>query len=181
MENKNENFSEKYLKIDTFSLTTMALCVALEIVCSRFLAITTPVTRISFSFIALALAGMLVGPVKAGIVGGVADVLGLFLFSGYTFNPGITLTTILVGVVFGVCLYQKPSAIRCVIAALIHQLILSMILNTFWLSLMYHMTFFETMSTRVVQLAIMLPIEIATLLLICNKQTYRMLNFIVLR
>jgi len=173
MNSKFNNFKEEYLKIDVYNLTIMAVCIALEIICSRFLSIQTPVTRLSFSFIALAIAGMLLGPVRAGVVGFAADILGLFLFSGYTFNPGITLTTTLVGVLFGICLYKKPAIIRCVIAAAIHQLFLSFVLNTLWLAMMYQTPYLEMMYTRILQTTIMLPVEMATLILICNKQTYR--------
>ena len=168
-----KQFKEDYLKLDTYSLTAMAMCVALEIVLSRFLSIQTPITRLGFSFIALALAGMLLGPVKAGVVGCVADLIGIFLFSGYTFNPGITLTAILTGVLFGLFLYKRPSVIRCVMAAVLHQVVLSLLLNTLWLALMYGSTYPAMFISRLPQTAIMLPVEIVTLILICNKQTVR--------
>lgn len=176
MKLNKENFKNDYLKITTYDLVTMALLVAMEIILSRFLSIQGPSFRIGFSFVALAMAGMLLGPVKAGLVGFTADILGLFLFSGYTFNPGITFTTTCVGVVFGIFLFKTPDRIRIISCVLIHQLILSLGLNSLWLGLMYGTDYIAMMVSRIPQTMIYLPVEILVLMALCNQRVYGLLK-----
>ena len=52
------------------TLVVAALLLAAHVVLVRFCAITTPLVRISFGFLPLAICGMLYGPVWAGAVGG---------------------------------------------------------------------------------------------------------------
>ena len=60
------------------TLCQVAMLIALEIVLDRFCSITTPVTRIGFAFIPMALCGMLFGPIWAGAAYAVADLLAAF-------------------------------------------------------------------------------------------------------
>lgn len=177
MKNQKSNFKDEYLRLDTYNLVTMAMLVAIQIIFSRFLSIQAYNIRIGFSFMALAMAGMLLGPVRAGLVGFAADILGLFLFSGSTFNPGITFTTTCVGILFGVFLYKKPTVARCIIAVAIHQLFFSLVLNSLWLAMMYDTTLTAMMLSRLPQAAFMLPVEMATVIFICNRKTVNMLYY----
>ncbi len=175
MKKDKNNFKNEYLKLDTYNLVTMAMLVAMQIIFSRFLSFQAYNMRIGFSFVALAMAGMLLGPVRAGLVGMVADILGLFLFSGSTFNPGITFTTTCVGILFGVFLYKKPTVIRCITATIIHQLLLSLCMNSLWLALMYGSTWSAMALSRLPQAGLMLVVESVTLTCLCNKATVGLL------
>lgn len=175
MKEKNNSFKE-YLKIDTYSMVTMGMLVAIYIIFDRFLSFSTNNLRIGFTFVALAMAGALLGPVKAAIVGLVADVLGLFLFTGYTFNPGITLTAVCVGALYGIFLYKKPTVKNCIIAVLIHQLFFSLVMNTLWLSLMYSTPYTAMFVSRIPQTALMLVVQSVTLIALCNKKLISVLK-----
>ena len=89
---------------NTKTLTLMGLLIALEIVLSRFLSINAWNIRIGFSFVPIAAAGMLLGPIPAGIVAAAADILGATLFPSGPFFPGFTLTAFLTGTLLGVFL-----------------------------------------------------------------------------
>lgn len=169
MKKNIEKFKE-YLKLDTYSIVAMGMLVAIYIIFDRFLSFSTANLRIGFTFLALAMAGALLGPVKAGIVGFAADVIGLFLFSGYTFNPGITFTAVCVGVLFGIFLFKKPTIKGCIIAVLIHQLFFSLVMNTLWLSMMYGAPYSGMFVSRIPQTALMLVVESVTLVAVCNKK-----------
>ena len=89
-------------------LCLSALLAALSIVLGKYLSISTPLFRLSFENLPILMAGIFLGPLAGGIVGGVADLLGCVLV-GYTINPIITLGGILVGVLSGlVALLAKP-------------------------------------------------------------------------
>ena len=57
-------------KFTTRTLTTLAMLIAIEVILSRFLSISMWNTKIGFSFLPIAAAGILYGPLAAGAVGG---------------------------------------------------------------------------------------------------------------
>ncbi len=81
-------------------LCLSALLAALSIVLGKYLSISTPLFRVSFENLPILMAGIFLGPLAGGIVGGVADLLGCVLV-GYTINPIITAGGILIGVLSG--------------------------------------------------------------------------------
>ena len=140
-------------------LPMMGVLIAIEIVLSRFLSINAWNLRIGFSFVPIAIAGMLLGPLSAGIVAAVADVLGAILFPTGPFFPGFTLTAFLTGVIWGIFLYRKQTPLRILFAVLINQLILSFLLNSLWISVLYGSPFMPLLATRIIQTAILIPVQ----------------------
>lgn len=150
-------------KFDTKMLVTAALLIALQIILSRFCPINAWNIRIGFAFVAVFFAAYLYGPLFSAVVAGIADLIGATLFPSGAFFPGFTLTAILTGLVFGVLLYKKQSWWRILTAVAIDQLILSLLLNTFWISILYGSPFLPLMATRAVQCAIMAPVMYVTI------------------
>ena len=146
-------------KFNTRNIVYLAVLVALEIVLNRFLSINTPVVKIGFAFVPIAIAGMLFGPVAAAIVAALADLLGAFLFPTGTLFLGITLTAFLKGVNWGLWLQKKQTVATIVPAVLIDQFVLSYILNSFWLSILMGAPYTSLLATRIVQTAILVPVE----------------------
>lgn len=144
---------------NTKTLTLMGLLIALEIVLSRFLSINAWNIRIGFSFVPIAAAGMLLGPIPAGIVAAAADILGATLFPSGPFFPGFTLTAFLTGTVLGVFLYKKHTPLRILCAVLINQLVFSLLLNSFWISIVYGSPYLPLVGTRVIQTALLIPVQ----------------------
>lgn len=62
-------------KINTYSLTTMGLLIAMIIILTNYLSVETQFLRVSFEFIPQAILGMLFGPFWAGISSVVADII----------------------------------------------------------------------------------------------------------
>lgn len=148
-------------------LVHLALLIAIEIVLSRFCSISTPLLKIGFAFVPLAICGMLYGPVWAGVAGGVADFLGAVLFPIGPYFPGITVSTILTGVVFGLFLHQDQVNWKHIAAAeAVNCLVVSLCVTTFWLHILYGTPYHVLFVTRIVQNLIMLPIQFAVLRLL---------------
>lgn len=155
--------SKNQLKI----LVQVALLVAIEVVLSRWFSIATPFVKIGFAFVPLAICGTLFGPVWACAAGGVADFLGANLFPIGPYFPGFTLSAMLTGVVFGLCLHRKEIKWgHIVVAVAVNHLVISLFLTTFWIHLLYGAPYLQLLATRVLQNAIMIPIEFAVLRLI---------------
>ena len=155
-------------KWSTKKLVTMGLLVALQIILSRFFSINAWNFKIGFSFLPIAVAGMLFGPVGGAAVATVADVIGALLFPSGQFFPGFTLTALLGGLVWGIFLHRKQNNGRILCAVLIEQLALSLLLNTLWISILYSSPFVPLMVSRIVQCAVLGPVQFITVKVMCR-------------
>ncbi len=166
---------KRELSINTQQLVTMALLVALDIVLSRFGSINMWNTRIGFGFVPIVVAGMLLGPFKAAVTAAVADVIGALLVPTGAFFPPLTVTAVLRGILYGVMLKYVPEYLKkvtedpkkyqrawigiCAATTLFDQLAFGMLLQSYWLSLLYGSPYTGMMASRVLQIAILIPVE----------------------
>ena len=151
----------KNKKVLVRTLCQVAMLIALEIVLDRFCSITTPITRIGFAFIPMALCGMLFGPIWAGAAYAIADLLGAALFS-YAVFPGITLVRLVAGVLYGLLLHRENIRFfpHLVLTALADQIICTLALMTLVLSLNTGTPYFKLLVTRLPQAGILLALEL---------------------
>lgn len=158
-------------------LVHLALLVALEVVLSRFLSISTPYNKISFAFVPLALAGSLYGPWAGLSVGSVSDLLGAILFPSGPFFPGFTLTTALKGLVFGLCLSNGRSGSWKAIALAVcfNAVALSLCLNTLWISMLYGTPISQLLLLRLGQELLAIPLQCVVLRLVGIQRVQRAL------
>jgi len=128
-------------KLNTKELVLMSLFIAMNIVLVRLLSFQTLTIRISFGFISSALAGAILGPFWAGIMGVVSDILGMMLFSkGMTYFPLYGISEFLYGFLYGLFLYgKKPAILRISLCVLIQAFIINMGLSTIWTYLYCHL------------------------------------------
>lgn len=140
--------------------------IAIEIILSRFLSINAWNMKIGLNFIPIVLCAMLFGPIYAGIVAALADFLGATLFPIGAYFPGFTLTALITGIIFGLFLYKKQNALCIICSVSINQLLLSLLLNTFWISLLYDAPFIELLISRIPQCAILFIIQISLIFLL---------------
>ena len=123
-------------------LVVLAMLIAMEIVLSRVLPpVSTPILKISFAFIPVATAAILYGPLWAGCVGALADLIGALLLPIGTYFPGLTLTALLIGMIYGLFLYKRRftvinAMLRSFGAATVVCIGAHILLNSFWLAIM---------------------------------------------
>ncbi|ONI41410.1 hypothetical protein AN640_08115 [Candidatus Epulonipiscium fishelsonii] len=158
------------MNIKTKRLVTLSLLIALYVILSRITGISlSPSIRVTFSFIAIALMGMLFGPVYAGIGAGIADIITATLFPIGAYFPGYTLSYIITGIIYGIAFYNKPLSLkRIIIANLVVILIVQLGLNTLWLSILIGKAFVPLVTTKIFKSLIMLPIEATILVVVCK-------------
>lgn len=144
-------------------LVLISLLVALNIVLSRFLSISAWNIKIGFTFITVFVSAYLYGPIVSGIVNAVADLIGSLVFPIGAYFPGFTITAFLVGIVSGLILYKNISNKRIVIVSLIYELIFSLLINTYWISILYETSFIVLMSARLIQSVVMIIVEIVSM------------------
>jgi ECF transporter S component (folate family) len=146
------------------AITVCGMLLALQLVLDMFTINVTAILRISFSYLPMAAVGMIFGPVAGGVFGIVGDVLGYFIHPTGPYFPGFTLNAFLTGFVYGVFLYRKPvGVLRTFSAKALITLLVSILLNPLWLSVLYGKAFFAVVSARIVTNLILLPIEAAIL------------------
>ena len=148
-------------KISTKMLAVMGVLIALEVVIAHFVTFRPSQTmKLSLDFLPIVIAGVMFGPVPAMIIGMLADVLGAFIFPVGPYFPGFTVTAALTGLVYGLLLHKDQSMIRIVIAVAIQQWVLSLLLNTFWLKVLYGMPYIPTLVGRIPQTAILTAVQL---------------------
>ena len=114
-------------------------------------------------------AGYFHGPAFSATVAVIADIIGALLFPSGAFFPGFTLTALLTGLLFGFMLHKKQTPVRILITVLADQLILGLLINTYWIAILYGTTFGAAVMTRIVQCLIMIPVELVTISLLMKK------------
>ena len=147
-------------------LAVLGVLVAMEIILSRFLSINTWSTKIGFGFIPVAAAAILLGPAGGAVCGGLADFLGAILFPIGPYFPGFTLTAALTGLIFGLLFHKEQTPVRVVLAVLINQFILGLLVNSYFISVLYGADLRGLLATRIVQSCILTVVQVAGILVL---------------
>lgn len=164
------------MKNKTKILVASALLVALQIVFTRIIALEAGAVRISFGFFPVAVASMIFGPLGGGMVGVIADIIGMLLISkgGVYFFP-FTITEFLYGIGFGLMLFKKDlSPAKITIFTIIQFVLLNLVLNSV-LNYLYYLMIVGTpkglwaiITGRLLASLVNLPVQIIGINLICR-------------
>lgn len=141
---------------------SLSMFIAMEVILTRFLSIQTPIVRIGFSFIPIALSSMIFGPIFGGITAALADIIGMMIFpSGGAYFPGFTLSAFLTGMIYGLFLYKKQKTLFQVSLAVIAvSLFVNLGLDTIWLWIITGKGFIALLTPRIIKTLVMAPIQI---------------------
>lgn len=168
------------MKFSLRTLVHVGVLIAITFVLSRFLSIDTPIVRIGFGFVPIAICAMMFGPIWAGVTAGVADIIGAFLVPTGAFFPPLTISAVLTGIVFGLFLYRGAGApertsgnvwVRIIGAVAVGQIGISLFLNTWWLSILFGTPYPTLFVTRIVQTGILIVLQVIVLRLLAKPIT----------
>lgn len=151
----------------------MALLIALQVVLSRFLSINLQFLKIGFSFVPLMFAGYMYGATGGVAVAATSDLIGALLFPSGPFFPGFTVTAALSGFIYGLTLGGKCTTLKITIGVIVEQTVCGLLLNTWWLAMLYGSSFKALILTRVWQIVVMIFVEI-----VFAEVFFKRLNFI---
>ncbi|HAJ97018.1 MAG TPA: hypothetical protein DCO72_04715 [Ruminococcus sp.] len=126
------------------SLTVTAIFIAISMVIEKF-TINLPFAKVNFAFLAIAVIGMLTGPVMGFVAGMICDIVGFLVNPTGAFMPVFTLIAGLQGLIYGILLYRKQEhfcigklsesislSIRAVIARILDVIFINLLLNTYF-------------------------------------------------
>lgn len=170
--------TKKYNRKRTLDITVMAMVVAIRLVMEMLPKINFGLyVQIGFGFIGAAIAGVMLGPWRAALVGILVDILGNFL-SGKTgqFFLGYTLTALVGGLIYGYFLYKRPLRWEQIgLAVLLVTIFCNLGLNSIWVHMMTGKAFAVFMSMRILKNMISLPLNTAILTVLFSNKTMKTL------
>lgn len=141
-------------------LTSAAMLVAVAIVLGFFKLPIGPTLEIHFTSLPIAIAGALLGPIIGSIIGALSDIGAYVVKPTGPFFAGFTLSAAVTGFIFGIMLHKKKITwIRILAAQIIVTIIVGMVMNSFWLSMLFDKGFIVIMTSRIVKEVLMIPIN----------------------
>ena len=149
------------------SQLALAMLLALSVVLSYFGGFyLTQDNKIATSFLAMALAGYLYGPVPAALVGALTDLIQYILRPAGPFFPGYMISGVVNGFLYGFCLYRREGRglmAGIPVSKLLVNVLVNIGLNTLWLHLLYGTPYLVLLPPRSLKNALLYPVEVALL------------------
>ena len=158
-------------KTSVRTLTMLALLVAMSIVFSRVLSISTGFVRFNLGSLPVLLAAVVFGPGAGFAVGAVADIIGGVL--GYAINPLITLGAGAIGLVAGFA-WQKlnhlSTNLRLAVSVLLGHFVGSMVITSLALRLFYGYPW-ATLAVRIPNALILSAVNVVLLRILLENRS----------
>ena len=151
------------------TLTMLALLVAMSIVFSRVLSISTGFVRFNLGSLPVLLAALLFGPGAGFAVGAVADMIGGVL-AGYAINPLITLGAGAIGLVAGLAWQKLRTGLRLQISVLLGHFVGSMVITSLALRIFYGYPW-ATLAVRIPNALILAAVNTVLLRILLENRT----------
>lgn len=148
---------------NTKTMTYMSMLIALYACLSLLTIYITQQLRFNLTFIPVAIASILFGPLGGGITGALGDILGWVITHPAAYFPGFTISGFVSGFIYGIFLYKKITITRVIFAAITMIVVVELMLNALWLSIMYGNAFFVLLAERLIKITILLPLQILVL------------------
>jgi len=162
-------------KLDTLSMVTMGVLMALQLVVSRF-SVGNNFIKVSFTFLIVALIAKWFGPWWGMLTAAVVDVIGT-LMTGGPFFIGFTVSAVLGSLIYAVFLYRQPvSWWRVIGASVLIALLVNTLLNTLWVTIMYQTPFWSLLPVRALKELIVTPVQIVLVYLLLKSQVIQMIQ-----
>lgn len=156
----------------TKKIILASLLLAILIIFGRFISIKTPILVISLSFLPIILSAILLGPKYSCLIAALGDLIGALLFPFGEYFVGFTIFQGIVGLVYGLFLYNKNEnqffkgkslLIRLTLSSLIVLGIIELPCMSLMLHFLYGNAFIAILGTRIITKAFMLPIQVITI------------------
>ena len=141
-------------------ITIIGMLGAVSIVLGSLVFMVGDFLKVGFNFLPNEFVYYLFGPVVGVVYGAALDILTFIVRPTGTFFFGFTLSAIITGFIFGTILYKRPLSMkRILVANLLQLVVVNLLLNTYWLTILYGYNFIAILPVRAIKALIMLPVE----------------------
>ena len=141
-------------------ITIIAMLGAVSIVLGSLVFMVGDFLKVGFNFLPNEFVYYLFGPVVGVVYGTALDILTFIVRPTGPFFFGFTLSAIITGLIYGVILYKRPLSMRRILLAnLVQLVVINLLLNTYWLTILYGYNFIAILPVRALKALIMLPVE----------------------
>lgn len=152
--------SSKELK-NVLCLVTVGLLLAVKLALGFTSIQITQFLRLSFDFLVMTIIGLLYGPTVGALSGGLSDIINYLSNPRGPYFPGFTVSAIVGGILYGLILYKKKVTIkRCIVANVSVVIIVDIVLNTIFLTMMYGYSMTAILPLRIVKNLLLVPINV---------------------
>lgn len=130
----------KFEKLTTKKIVVLSLFAGIGIILRLLVIYPVPTLKLSIEHVPIILAGLFFGPFAGAITGFVYDIIGANLIPGGTYFPGITFSAMLLGIIPALLKpkFLKGASIFNIFSiVIITEVVVSMLFNTYWLSILY--------------------------------------------
>lgn len=156
MRNKDSNLFMKNI----FSLVLVSLFIAIYAVLSLFRIYITSELRVSLTFMPIAWASMLLGPIAGALTGAIGDIIGWMINPVGPYFPGFTISGFVTGIIYGLFLYKKEITwARVIFAAITMIIIVEVGLNSIWLNVLTGSAYKVLVVARLIKALIETPLQ----------------------
>ncbi len=175
--------SKKYFttKKITYLATMTAITLFLKLSGGAFSLAFSESLRISFVYLAWLIAGLTLGAIGGGIVGGASDILSSLLL-GWAFNPLLTVSNIVFPMIIGAGVRYLPTKnviVKLIISTFVACIISTLTISTVALYIMYdiQISFFTyLLTTRTIQIAVVAVNLFICIMLLPALQQLKLFN-----
>lgn len=154
-------------------ISLSAMLIAMSCVLGFFKFAVTQNVNVTFFFLPISIAAMILGPIPAAIIGGCADVLGCIIRPTGPYFPGFTLNAIILGFILGLFFYKPQLKLplwKILVARLIYAVLSDIALTPIWLNILYSTPLVPALFIeRLIKCAILCPIEIILMWIVNNS------------
>ena len=142
---------------------------ALTILFTRVFAIQTPLVHFGFGFLSLGIYAAIAGPWRAAAVAVLADFVGVNLLGTGAYFPGFSVSAAVTGALYGLAFHQKKITLpRVAVTFFLVAVLVGVLLNTFWLTLLMEKGAIPILLARVPKIFLCYPFEVALFLAACR-------------
>ncbi len=154
-------FKSSYQELKSIRcITLISMLGAVSIVLGSLVFMVGDFLKVGFNFLPNEFVYYLFGPVVGVVYGATLDLLTFIVRPTGPFFFGFTLSAIITGFLYGVILYKRPLSLkRILVANLVQLVVIHLLLNTYWLTMLYGYNFIAILPLRALKALIMLPVE----------------------
>lgn len=148
-----------------YPLCVTSMMIALAVVVGMFSLLLSNYVRISFYGIILSVPSILFGPVMGGIAGFLTDLLKYIVRPQGIYSPGLALGEVMTCFIYGLFLYKRTfhskaqKITNIILMQLIITVLIRIVINSFWLSSLYHTSYGFILAQRILPNIFMIPVD----------------------